>query len=665
MSGSLLFDPAWVGDASVQGPRESDSLGDFDQNGLRGMWPRMIKLDKEAEERLRLWIDEEIQNFNQERAPLLENWRTWHTGYWAAPATKEKNFPFKRAANTVVPLQAIAVEATHARQVNTLFSVEPFYSIRPRSKEWIQAANPFQKYLQTEVEANESLNMFKFCTETLLELDKLGTCVGKSGYERLTKKSLRRRGDREEEFFVQTRNGPTVGRVPLPNFILRFNETDPQTAPMVGEKHKFSWSQMKSMAQDGRMGKNEVGSVKSYWIQHNQSSEPSDGDQVLQKVEELGLTEPTWAQEFDVYELWISFDVDGDGWDEEIVVDYHKESRTFLSIRYNWYDDLHRPYHICQFFPVEGVWPGIGICKMVEQFQEEATTIHRQRLDNATLANMTQIVLKRNVGYGPGEPIFPGKMWFFDDPTKDIVPLKLSEVYGSSFANEESVTRLYEKRSGINEVILGLPHEGTPGTATSDLTRLSEGKQKFDLTLKHYRKFASSVGYDIVTNLQIFGNQQVHWLVLGEDGAYVEQVLNMPSTLVRRGAFIDLTVTDSITNKDVEQQKWLSLFQVVTNYYNTVLQLAQLFGPQVFGQVAQRALQASDEAMRRLLETFDVVDSDRFSLVEESPENGGTAESSRGVVNRLSQPGGQGSPALPGIKPSVGFVPPTNGNGTG
>ena len=93
----------------------------------------------------------------------------------------------------------------------------------------------------------------------------------------------------------------------------------------------------------------------------------------------------------------------------------------------------------------------------------------------------------------------------------------------------------------------------------------------------------------------------------------------MPSVLVRRGAIIDLTVTDSITNRQVEQQQWMSLFQVVTNYYDRVLSLAQLLGPEVFQQVSTRALEASDEAMRRLLDTFNIVDSDRFSLVEENP----------------------------------------------
>ena len=612
---SLHKDFAFAGKADVQGVEDLPTS----DNSTTGRWPRMVKLESEAEELLTRWLKDEIQAYNLEREPLLQDWITWQNQYWAEPLTEVKNFPFKRAANIVIPLAAIAVEATHARVMNTLFSVEPFWSVRPRTKEWIPAAKPMEKYLQAEVENSDTLKVYEFCTEATIELVKLGTCVGKSGYERHTKKSLRAVGTEEQDFFVTIRNGPNIGRVPLSNFIMRFAELDPQTAPIVGEKHEFSWSQLKQMAQDGRMDADAVEKIKSHRILKHQVTSADQGVKLEREVARLSRTEPKWTDVFEVYELWCSFDVDGDGINEEIVVDYHRESQTFLSIRYNWYDDLHRPYRICNFLNVEGIWPGIGICKQVEQLQEEVTTIHRQRLDNATLANMSQIVLRKGMGYGNAEPIFPGKMWFVDDPSRDIQQFKLSEVYPSSYINEESIVAYYEKRTGANEAILGIPQSGTPGTATSDLTRLAEGNKRFDLVLKNVKRWLSAIGYDVVTNYQLFGNQNAHWLILGEDGIWVEQMLQMPSVLVRRGAVIDLTVSDSITNRQVEQQQWLSLFQVVTNYYDRVLALAQLLGPEVFGQISQRALAASDEAMRRLLDTFNIVDSDRFSLVEENP----------------------------------------------
>lgn len=637
---ALHQDPAYRGDAPVDGGVSPP------QATVRGNWPRMLNLDDEIEENLRIWIDEELEAFYVERQPMMEDWKRWQTLYWAAPAKKEKNFPFRRAANVVVPLAALAVEATHARFMNTLFSVEPFWSIRPRSKEWRNFAKPFEGYLQSEVEAGSTLQMYDFCNEWIMELCKLGTAVCKTGYKKLIKKSLRSIGDAEEEFFAVVQNGGTVERVPLGNFVMRFADQDPQLASLVGERHEFTWAQLKRMAQSGRMRGEAIEKIKHHWTMIRQGHDAGDIDESQKKIEEYANAEPKWTSTFKVHELFLSFDVDGDGWDEEIVVDYHKPTGTFLSIRYNWYEDLHRPYHVTNYTVIEGIWAGLGLCKKSEQFQEEATTIHRQRLDNATLANMAQIVIRKGLGYRDGEPIFPGKMWFVDDVQRDIKEFKLSEIYPSSYNNEESIVRYYEKRTGANDVVLGLPQQGTPGTATSDLTRLAEGNKGFDLVLKNVKKTLSRVGYDVITNMQLFGNQQIHWYTEGDDGQYVEEVLNMPPLLVRRGAIIDLTVTDSITNREVEQRQWLQLFQVITNYYDRVVQLSQIVAEgtgniEMFIGVAQRALMASDAAMRRMLETFTIPDADEFSLA-------GTEGQPDGSQNI----GGTGT--LPTPRPAIG-----------
>jgi hypothetical protein len=639
----LATDYAFRGDVKLSGP-----VPEVEET-TPGTYPRMLHLGDEVEDLLKTYIDSEIEAFYTERQDLLEDWKDWQTLYWAKPEKKERTFPFKRAANIVIPLAAIAVEAIHARTMNTLFSVEPFWSIRPKSKAWVESAKPTERWLQSEVESSDSLDMYAFCNESLLELYKLGTAVAKSGYERLVKKTLRPVGDTEQEYYAVVRNSATVDRVPLASFVMRFAELDPQIAPLVGEKHSVSWSQLKKHAQAGRMDPEAIEKIKSSWRDKRDISDAGEGTELENHVQELAKAEPLWYSTFDFYELWISFDVDKDGWDEEIVVDYHKETGTFLSVRYNWYDDLHRPYRIANYFNVEGIWPGIGVCKQSEQFQAEVTAIHRQRLDNATLANMGMIVLRKGSGYGPGEPIFPGKMWFLDD-VKDIAPLKLNEIYPSAYANEQGVVGYNDKRVGVNDLILGLQQEGTPATATSDVARLAESNKRFDLVLKNIKRWLSQIGVDVITNYQIFGDQQVHWLVLDEDGAYVEAVLRMPSVLVRRGAIIDLTVTDTITNREIEKAQWLQIFQVMSGFYQSIFQLSQVFGdPNITAQLAQKALIGTDEIMRRLLETYNITDTDKFTLSEKAAN---------------ANAGSNGPPPGAG---TTGFPPgvSSNGGGTG
>lgn len=651
MSESLVLDPAFRGDVEVPSGSE---LGD--PINPRGRWPDMLTLDEETETRLKQFLDHEIFKVNTERSELIRDWEQWQTDYWAKPLTTEKNFPFKKAANIVIPVTAIAVEAVHARLMNTLFSQEPFYSIRPKHEQWVDKAKPIERWLQEEWENPNSLDGYKFCSESLMELIKLGTGVGKSGYEKLVKKTNVPTLDGGiEPKYATIKNGATLDYVPVANFLMRIHETDPQTAQWCGEEHISTWAQLKRMALANRMTPEALENIRA-WYGHRLID--GSGTDYKQHVDELAKTKVVWHEEFQWYEIWVAFDVDGDGVDEEIVVDFHRESRTILSIRYNWYEDMRRPYRVGNYFPVEGRLYGIGIGKQNEQFQEEVTTIHRQRLDNATIANMRMFAIKKTSGYGPGEPIFPGKMFFLDNPREDIQPLQLGEIYQSSVVNEEISLRHSERRSGVNEVILGLPHAGTPATATGDLVRQQEGTKKFDLVLKNVRRWYGLLGQDILANFQQYGDQARHWWVEGQDGQWVEEFLSLPELLVTYGAIVEVTVSDTVTNRAVERQEWMQMFQVLSAHYDRAINLGGLVvqlgaDPNLILSIAGKALSASDEIIKRVLQTFNEPNVERFTLGQGQNETGqGAIGPGSGGPEGPSEQAGVAGPAQ--IAPTVG-----------
>lgn len=642
---------------------------------IKGSWPRMLNLGETKEGQLDAWLRDEIWNALTERQDILRDWERWQIQYWAQPESPIKNFPFRRAANVVIPLTAIAVEAVHARMMNTIFAVEPFWSIRPRTKTWADAAKPVERWLQSEVEDPNTLNVYDFCNDTILEGIKLGTFIGKSGYKRNIKKTNRDREDgTSEPVYVEIANGATMEYVPCSNFILRTAEQDPQEATWVGEQHRFTWGQMKRMAQEGRMRSESVEAVRHWWQDVRTEVQSGDAEQYQDTIDRLQKTDPVWTQVFKVFEIWCSFDIDDDGIDEEIVLDYHYDSGEILSVRGNWYSDLHRPYRITQYVKVEGrIW-GIGVGKQNEQFQIAVTTVHRQRLDNATLANMRMMAVKKGSGISPDEPIFPGKMWFLDDPQRDLQVVQLSEVYTSAYNNETALLNYSERRTGVNEVLLGVSPQGTPGTATGDLARIAEGNKRFDLVLRNIRRWLGLIGQDVIANYQQFGNQQRHFLVLDADkGVWVDQILNLPTELVSKGAAIDLTASSSITSRQEEQRQWLGLFQVMTQFYDRVLGIAQLLAesqqdPEMFLQIAMRAAQASDEAMKHLLRTFNIADADRFTLTgSEEPLE---AQSRASDAGRLLTEAVRARPQLlselaatGGVEALLGGAGGTGGNG--
>lgn len=639
----------------------------------KGQWPRMLNLGEEKERQLDLWLRDEVWNALTEKQDILKDWERWQVQYWARPEAPIKNFPFRRAANIVIPLTAIAVEAVHARIMNTIFAVEPFWTIRPRTKTWIDAAKPTERWLQTEVEDPNTLSVYEFANDSILEGIKLGTMIGKSGYERNIKKTNRDMPDgTTEPVWVEIANGATLEYVPCANFLMRSAYQDPQDAPWVGEQHSFSWGQMKKMAENGRMRPKSVEAIKHWWHDVRTEIQAGDAEQYRDTMDRLQQVEPVWTQVFKVFEIWLSFDIDEDGFDEEIVVDYHWDSGTILSVRGNWYKDLHRPYRVTQYVKVEGrIW-GIGIGKQNEQFQIAVTTVHRQRLDNATLANMRMMAVKKGSGITPDEPIFPGKMWFVDDPQRDLQVVQLSEVYPSATNDETILLNYSERRTGVNEVLLGVQKEGTPGTATGDLARIAEGNKRFDLVLRNLRRWFGLLGQDVIANYQQFGNQQRHFLVLDRDkSVWVEEILNLPQELVSRGAAIELSATSSITNRQIEQQQWLGLFQVITQYYDRVLTIAQMLqDPQIMADLLQRAAFATNIAMKNLLRTFNIPDAEQIMLIdEENDAQSATEARDAGQLLTSNQAGGgpgvQVGASDAGMEGLAPGAPVTGANGGG
>lgn len=626
-------------------------------------YPRQLNLDTDTEEKLKNLLSQELSDHFMERADMVQELMNWQRDYWVKPSVEVREFPFRGASNIIIPLDAIAVESIHANAMMKLFAVSPFLSIKARAGFNLQdrigfdltdIEQPLEKYLHYEI--MDQMDAEPQINSMLLEQEKYGTGIGKSGYERIVRKAVRLVGSQEQEFMVETKNGGTLDAVPNANFLMRFHEIDPQTATWVGEQHTWTPFQVRQFEQSGLLRKNIVRDLQQWMASQSSTTDISGAREFSDAQKGLEKRTPVLPIALDFQEIWLGFNVDGDDKDEEIQVIYHHDSGIFASIRFNWHSDLHRPYRIAPYIPVEHRWPGLGICKQNEQFQREITTIHRQRLDNSTLANMRMFKVHKLSGYGPNEPIFPGKMWFLDDMDM-IEPFQISEVYPSSFANEQATLIYSQQRVGVSELTLGLPQAGTPGTATSDLARIQEGQRKFDFTFRNAKKLIGKLSFDVLVNISQFGTKNASWFEFVEGGDKVRQLLTLDTKLLRDGLLLEVFASGSQHNRLIDRQDWNQIAALLNQYYTALVTIAQLTGDQDLLQlVVTKALQASTEAMKQILETFDIRNIDRLVVNEllEAMKNGaaptGASTNRPGLLSGAGGAGGdQGNGSAPGL----------------
>lgn len=643
-------------------------------------YPREILLDEKTEERLASYIEECLSNHYAERGRHIEDLMKWQRDYWATPSETKLTFPYSGAANIVIPLSAIAIEAIHARNMTTRFGFRQLISCEALADEWESVERPLERFL--DMELLDAMRIRGPMGDCYLSAEKYGTMIGKTGYERIVRTAVRDIGGHEEEFDVVVSDGATFDGVSDARFLMPHSAKSPQTSPWVGEEHTDSPYNILAMekgglfregtisedveAKDAGMEPVETRKGIHAWINNNAAgtSGQEGGKKFDDNQRQLEHTEEVYPQTIDWVELWLAFDIDESGIEKEIIVHYHRPSKTFMSIRYNWHSDLRRPYRTGVYFPVEFRWRGIGICKQNEQFQKEVTTQHRQRLDNATIVNTRMFKISKLSGYGPKEPIFPGKMWFVDNKD-DVDSFQMGEIYPSSYNNEQGTLIYSQQRTGVNEQTLGMPQAGTPGTATSDLARIQEGNKKFDYVYANFTEFTNDCVMDIVATIQQFGPRRLSFFDQDASGKRVKQYFELPAGLVRDNIAVRIKAAGQQQNKLLERQNWVQLAPLMQQYYEGLLMLAQPTGNQELIQtIITKGMFASSEAMRQILEAYDVRNIDRI-VVKEIEEmlnaiNGAT-RTQPGAGNGSN---GAGQDAAMGQ--SLAPVPPSRqlGNGT-
>ena len=572
-------------------------------------YPRLIHLDEDTEERLKSYLETELLNHYGERGSWVEDLTSTQTDYFAQPTATQKTFPFKGAANIVIPLIAIVVEALHAKAMTTLFALEDFAVVKvPKDLEDINWG--LNKLINYEL-LEDGADFYKFADDALLENFKFGSTVGKAGYEKIEKTAVKEQGDTEVEFTITTKQGSVIDSVPLANFLMPFSAQDPQTAPWCGEEHVWTAYEVKQACDSGLFYDDTWEKLEN-WILQTNAQELSSGP-YRQNMEKLQNQAPVYPKTIGFLELWLAFNVDGGKKEKEICLYYHRLSRTFMGVRYNWHDDLRRPYRIGKYFNVEHRWAGVGVGRQVQTFQREITIQHRQRLDNATIANIRMFKINKLAGYGPGEPIFPGKLWFVDN-MDDIQSLEAGEVYPSSFNDEAQTLNYAQQRSGINEMNLGMPQSGTPGTASSDMERMQEGNKKNDYTLKNIKRFLTLCSRDTISNTIQFGVRDVQIYDYIPNGIGVKQFIETsPLDLIRKQLIMNLNLVSQEENKLQDRAGWTQLSGQLQQYYTALFEFAMNTKDQnLMAMLAKVIPSGATEAMKQILETYDIRNLDRI-----------------------------------------------------
>lgn len=580
-------------------------------NAIAQTFSAQIEVPEDVKEHLANWIAEEIERAKSERHGLEDNILKWNRLYEAKPEQEIKTEPWEGAANLVVPAAATAVEAIHSRIMGAVFGGKSLYHVTPRSGKWADISDSIDTWINWV--AKYVMKMYKVCQTWFLSTIKHGTGVLKLPWERRKRNVVYRdRTGAEVRETVNLFDGPLPQPVPLIDFFFSPDSVftqDIQTCEWIAHRFRNTWKTLK-----------EKEASEIYFdverIKENKRTEVEDVEQHVADVTGLEVTEP---DDYELFEVWCSYDVEGSGNLSELIVTIHPETRTILRAVYNFFRHQERPFHVLRYMVREDTLLGIGIPEMLEDVQTELTAIHNHRLDNATIANTRAWKRRRGSVIGDDE-IFPGA--FFDvDDMEDIQELRLGDVYPSLLTEEMHTNTIGEKRTGVSDYTVGRESSaiGSRATATSTLALIREGNKRFQMFIREIREVLGDIASQAIMLYQQFApdGRVMYEMIDDSERQMVQQYMSLPLDVSRRSVLIDVAALSETNNKEIQQQTMLTLLQTVQQIYASLMQAFQVAvnpqAPEPIRNLAIQGAKTGSTLFERLLESFDFKDAESFA----------------------------------------------------
>lgn len=585
---------------------------------------------KKLENSVHMEVSEALED-HEERESRIDEYQRLYDG---EPKQKQRNFPWPKAANLEIPLVGFTTDSIVARILNTIFAMDPFWTVRPLRKETDLVARPVEHYLEWSRKAEYDL--YKEVKPAVIQTTKFGWSWLKFGWEHYSRREYTLDQQGNVILMDEVVRRPVVYHVSSRDMIVQAGVEDEEMAELL--IHRFRLTKNQLMMRDHDNIYQDTDKVIKYNCEDEDADPMNDRRRTRDKLR-TGLE--------------INWDYPIDGIPTPIVLTWHHETKTILRAIHNPYP--WRPYEKLTFIEREGQLEGFGIARRLYQLQEEVSTIHRQEVDNATLAN-TRFFLGKRGEVKDGTRIWPGRFLPVSDPDKSVKAVALGDIGLSLRALEVQALGYAERASGISDPQLGRESSllGSRATATGTLAMIQEGNRRFDLNIRDIRESLGTVGRRVLELNQRFRPRGAAYFVEGSDGDFVEQVLDLPPNFSAAKIAVDLTASTATINREVEKQGLIGLLGVMTQYYGILQQgMMIMLQPNLPGAAREMAIKVAQSAKHvvdKIVQDFDIKDIDTVvpTLIQAEQMN----------ANFVGNPG---APQGAGNQPGMGGVFPPGG----
>jgi hypothetical protein len=563
---------------------------------------QILAVDSRRVSDLADWLTVEVEDALSSRKHLEAEWREGMRIYNGVPRSKIREVPVENAPNVEVTIGAIACDDIYAQAMDLIFSASPLVTCRPKPKgrdddETVSKSKALQR-LVNHIASTEAM-VYPAVQHSLLDDVQLGTGVFYIPFvERLKKTKVA----------SIKASHPIIRAVPPEDWIIFENNKSLQETIGTGLRFYRGEGELADIARKNRWNLEGVTPIgHTDWVR---SRRYAVGRQ-YESFERRGKLYTIW-------DMYVLFDIDNDGIDEELYVAWNHEGRAVCYVGFaptDW-----RPIETYVYQPRPHLPYGLGVLEMLRPYEHEITEIHNYQLLNALLANAR---VWRGRGVADTLKIWPGKVINLESEADELEPLVMADVYPSLWQFQMMIQQLANRRVGVNELNApqNMPNR-TPGITA--ISMLQQVNRRFSPAFGDMRRAIADALKQCLYRYQerlLAGRNGVAdhiYAILGaNDGKLAIELLRDES--FDEQIDVELTASSASVNREADRQNAVMLINTLGQYYQNMIQLTMLAAnpqtPPEVREVAKKVSMASSELIDRTLRTFDQIrDPDSFTV---------------------------------------------------
>lgn len=622
------------------------------------------------------YVDQQIQWLKLSHKDLHEaRIPKWRKQYLGIPAEENKSFPWPNASNIVVQVAGEIIDTIAARVLGLLYATHPLWAFQDFAKaEDVEMGDKQRRALEDfmDIVGYEPSELDLYRLEGLWYTDaaRLGTAFLKVGFEHRTEvtsvgyTSSRSKVEGTESTIY---HGPRVHKLQHEDVALTPDASTPGEAEFVYQIRTLRRKALEERGFTGVYDKAKVEAILGFPDRQNPTQTKNDEMQ-NQGIQLRGGYDV--SAEWDIYECYYGWWHNGRKF--RIIESYHKHSKTVMRRVFNFLPDNELPLIRARLgYRTDGMY-GHGLCELLERYQEELSTVHNQRIDNATAANTRALrVSPRARNLDSNIELYP--MALLVGEKDEIEAIAIADVYPSSFQNEQITQGLAQSRAGITPAISGAggggPQKKT-GTYSSmgTLAMMQEGNSRVNLEASDFRHAHVKLGSLLTALYGKFGTG-------GKEKAFGLDSDNLKDALKafeKDRLRIPIRAANASLNREMDRQSDMLMAGLMQRHYTAVGQLLQgivnPMTPPALMDYLSKVIPSMDRLMKRILKDFGYDQPDIYIPEPQIPKpqlaGGGQVAPARppmgSAVAAAAQPGpgGTQAPSPAGAPPIPGQPPP-------